>query len=146
MKYSNEILINLPMNRVIELFDNPQNMLHWQPNLVSFEHLSGTPGQPGAKAKLTYKRGKQRNEMIETVTVRDLPKEFSGTYELKGTICNVKNSFEAIDANTTKYSSDTEFILNGFVMKAIGFLMPGAFKKQTQQYMVYFKTFAEKQG
>ena len=36
MKYQNEIEINLPLNRVIELFDNPDNLKRWQPGLESF--------------------------------------------------------------------------------------------------------------
>jgi hypothetical protein len=31
-------------------------------------------------------------------------------------------------------------------MKIIGVLMPGAFRKQSQQYMQYFKEFAEQVG
>lgn len=81
MKYTNEVIINAPVNRVIELFDNADNMKEWQPGLVSFEHLSGTPGQVGAKSKLKYKMGNREIEMIETITVKNLPEEFSGTVE-----------------------------------------------------------------
>ncbi len=49
MKYTCELIVNLPRQRMIELFDNPDNMHKWQPGLVSFEHLSGESGQPGAK-------------------------------------------------------------------------------------------------
>ncbi|HNO23164.1 MAG TPA: SRPBCC family protein [Leptospiraceae bacterium] len=78
MKYSVEIEINLPIARVIELFDNPDNLQKWQPGLLSFEHLSGTPGQPGAKSRLTFRMGRGKMIMTETVTVRNLPDEFSG--------------------------------------------------------------------
>lgn len=54
--------------------------------LQSFEHLSGTPGQVGARSKLVYKMSKRHIEMIETITVRKLPQEFSGTYEADGGI------------------------------------------------------------
>ena len=57
MKYSNEIIINLPVSRVVELFDSIENLYKWQPELVSFEHLSGEPGMAGAKSKLLYKFG-----------------------------------------------------------------------------------------
>ena len=52
MKYQNEIEIDLPVNKVVELFDNPENLKRWMPGLQSFEHISGTPGQPGAKSRL----------------------------------------------------------------------------------------------
>ena len=36
MKYSNEVEINLPVQKVIELFDNPANMSKWQPRFRQF--------------------------------------------------------------------------------------------------------------
>jgi carbon monoxide dehydrogenase subunit G len=144
MKYSNEIIINLPVGRVVELFDDPENLKKWQPGLVSFEPVSGVPGKPGAKSKLIYKMGKREIEMIETVTVRNLPQEFSGTYQAKGVYNEVRNYFVPTDINHTRYITDCEFRFSGF-MKIMAFLMPGAFKKQTRKMMEQFKLFAEKQ-
>jgi len=145
MKYTVETEINLPIARVVELFDDPENLKHWQPGLISFEPISGTPGQPGAKSKLKYKMGKRDIEMIETITVRNLPDEFSGTYEAKGVFNIVKNYFRPVSENKTKYINESEFQFNGF-MKLIGFLMPGAFRKESEKYLLQFKEFAEKQG
>jgi hypothetical protein len=145
MKYSNEVEINLPIQRVIELFDNPDNLAKWQPGFISMEHLSGTPGQPGAKSKLKYKMGKREIEMIETITLRNLPEAFHGTYEAKGVYNIQQNYFTSIETNKTKWVSESEFKFSGF-MKLIGWLMPGAFKKQSQQYLDRFKVFAEKEG
>ena len=145
MKYSNEIEINLPVQKVIELFDNPANMSKWQPGFVSFEPISGTPGQPGAKSKLKYLMGKREVEMIETITVRNLPREFSGTYEAKGVFNDMKNYFTQTGNNKTKWVHECEFKFSG-MMKLVGWLMPGAFKKQSQKYLDMFKEFAEKEG
>lgn len=145
MKYTVETEINLPITRVVELFDDPENLKHWQPGLISFEPISGTPGQTGAKSKLKYKMGKREIEMIETITVRNLPQEFSGTYEAKGVFNIVKNYFRPVSDNKTKYINETEFQFSGF-MKLIGFLMPGAFRKESEKYLRQFKEFAEKQG
>lgn len=142
MKYTTEIEINKPIETVINLFDNPDNMDKWMEGLQSFEHLSGEPGQPGAKSRLKFKMGSREIEMIETITVRDLPREFSGTYEAKGVLNIVKNKFEKISDSKTKYISEQEFEFSGF-MKLIAFLMPGAFKKQSMKYLKDFKRFAE---
>lgn len=144
MKYSNEVLINLPVKRVVELFDNPVNMKKWMPGLVSFEHLEGKPGYPGAKSKLIYKMGNRNIEMIETIEVRNLPKEFTGTYEANGVWNRVRNTF-IDEGNKTKYVSESEFKLKGF-MKLMGWFMPGAFKKQSQNFLELFKKFAESEG
>jgi hypothetical protein len=44
-EYTVEIEIALPRHRVIELFDNPNNLVRWQTGLQSVEHISGEPGQ-----------------------------------------------------------------------------------------------------
>ncbi|MGB3226884.1 MAG: hypothetical protein WBB02_02835 [Saprospiraceae bacterium] len=112
--------------------------------LQSFEIISGNPGQVGAKARLIFLMGKRKMEMIETITVRNLPTEFSGTYEANGVFNIVKNSFKEMGPNRTKYISEQEFQFKGFI-KVIGFIMPGAFKKQSMKYLEAFKNFAESQ-
>jgi carbon monoxide dehydrogenase subunit G len=144
MKYTTEIEIDKPIDRVIELFDNPDNMAKWMEGLQSFEQLSGTPGQTGAKSRLKFKMGKREIEMIETITVRNLPEEFTGTYEAKGVFNIVKNKFIKVSDTKTKYITEQEFQFKGF-MKIIAFLMPGAFKKQSKKYLTDFKKFAESQ-
>ena len=144
MKYTNEIEIKKPIEKVIELFDNADNLKKWMEGLQSYEHISGTAGQPGAKSKLFFKMGKREIEMIETITVKNLPDEFTGTYEAKGVFNIVKNKFEKLSDTKTKYITENEFQFSGF-MKIIGFLMPGAFKKQSFKYLKLFKEFAESQ-
>lgn len=144
MKYTSEIEINQPIDKVIELFDNPENMSKWMEGLQSFEHLSGNQGEVGAKSRLKFKMGKREIEMIETITVRNLPQEFSGTYEAKGVYNIVKNSFIKLSDSKTKYITENEFQFSGF-MKIIAFLMPSAFKKQCYRYLLDFRNFAESQ-
>jgi hypothetical protein len=145
MKYTVEIEINAPVSKVIELFDAPDNLYKWMEGLQSFEHLSGTPGQPGAKSRLQYKMGKREIEMIETVIVRNLPEEFSGSYEAKGVYNIVKNKFIFVSPQKTLYVTEQEFHFDGF-MKVFAFLMPVVFKKQSMKYLKAFKTFVEGQA
>ncbi len=49
---------------MIELFEDPDNLVKWQKELLSFEHLGGAPGQLGAKARLVFKFGNGKMEMI----------------------------------------------------------------------------------
>jgi hypothetical protein len=109
MKYKNELEIHLPLDRVIELFDNPENLKKWMPGLVSFETISGTQGQPEAKSLLKYEMGKRKIEMVETILTRNLLENFSGTYETKGIYNVVRNSFRSIDKNTTLLINENEF-------------------------------------
>lgn len=145
MKYTCEIVIDRPLDEVIALFDNPDNLKEWQPGLIDIEHLSGDPGHPGAKARLKYNMGNRNVEMTETILTRNLPEEFSSTYEAKNVYNIVKNTFEKVDENRTKWTAFQEFKLYGF-MKLFGWLMPGSFKKQSMKYMEYFKEFVESKG
>ena len=144
MKYQNEIIIGLSRDELIKKFDNPENMKHWQRGLIYSEPISGVQGELGAKTELRYKMGKRDITMIETILKRNVPEEFHGTYETKGVYNKQENYFEIIDDNTTKWVSKSEFKFSGFVMKMMGLLMPGAFKKQSYKYMQDFKNFAEK--
>src|SRR5690554_2988833 len=115
MKFTIETVINKPIDKVIKLFDNADNMSKWMEGLQSFEHISGTAGQPGAKSKLKFKMGKREIEMIETITVRNLPDEFSGIYEAQGVNNIVKNKFVKISDSKTKYITENEFQFKGFM-------------------------------
>lgn len=143
MKYSLEIEVNQPLEKVIALLDNPENMKHWQPGLISYELLSKEPRKEGAQMKLQYLLGKTQVEMLETITAYDLPKGISATYETNGVINIQKNLFNPSGQGKTKWTSENEFIFTTFMMKLMGTFMPGMFKKQSRIYLEAFKKFAE---
>ncbi len=142
MKYKVDIEIDLPRDEVIKLFDSSDNCFKWQEGLQSFDPISGEPGQPGATARLVFQMGKRTIEMIETITSRNLPDEFSGTYDAEGVHNVVSNRFIELGPNKTKWESENEFHFSGF-MRLIGFFMKSAFPKQSLKYMQDFKAFAE---
>jgi len=143
MKFTCEVEIDLGIERVVELFQDPENIKYWQPGLLKREPISGENGLPGSKARMTIRVGSRDIEMIETITVRNPPHEFSGTYDAKGVFNVVSNYFSPITPHKTKYVSQQEFRFSGF-MKAIGVMMPDLFRKTSLQLMSQFKEFAEK--
>ena len=142
MKYTTEVTINLPRQRVIELFDDPDNMAKWQPGLLSFEPISGEPGQPGAKSRLRYDMNGRKMEMIETITSRNLPDEFAGIYDAKGVHNIIVNRFYEDGPDRTRWVTENEFQFSG-IMMLFGLFMPGSFRKQSLETMNDFKAFAE---
>lgn len=144
LEYDTSIVIDLPRDKVIELFDNADNLPKWQKGLQSFEHLSGQPGQVGAKSKLVFLMGSRRMEMVETITRRDLPDAFDGTYDVEGVHNIVENRFSELGPDRTLWESHNVFEMKGLMMKVMGFLMPGMFKKQSQLFAEDFKAFAER--
>ena len=144
MKYTTEIIIHKSLAEVIHKMNSTENMLHWQEGLVSTEHLSGTPGEFGAKMKLNYDFGNRKMALIETITKSNFPNEFHATYNTKGIHNIQQNFFESITEEETKWISKNEFQPTTFAMHAMLFFMPRAFKKQTKKFMNNFKYFVEK--
>ena len=142
MKYTTEILIALPREEFIKKLDNPDNMKHWMRGLVSYELISGTPGEEGAQMTMKFKMGKRDMEMVETIITRNMPEEFHATYEAKG-VHNIQKNYFKEENGQTRWISESEFQFEAFGMKLMAFLMPGAFKKQSKQYANDFKNFAE---
>jgi hypothetical protein len=143
MKYAVEITIDLPRDEVVKKMDNIDHLKHWQRGLISAEHISGTPGQIGAKMQLNYKFGKREINVIETITKYDFPRAFHANYTTKGIHNIQQNFFEETPDGKTKWVSKCEFIPTGFMMKMMTTLMPGTFKKQSKRYMIDFKNFVE---
>jgi hypothetical protein len=142
MKYTTEITINLPIDRVIKLFDNFENLYKWQPTLKSQTHLEGEPGQTGAKTLLVYVERGRSMEMIEEIISRNFPDDSSAIYTARGVVNIHKNKFEEISPEKTRYTTITEFKFSG-IMTILSLFMRRAFPKQTLMRMHMFRKFAE---
>ncbi|MCT8340956.1 SRPBCC family protein [Flavobacteriaceae bacterium TK19130] len=144
MKYTVEITINAPREEVIKKLNKAENLKHWQRGLINFEPLNNKDmGSEGAKMELHYKMGKREMVLTETILSNNLPSELHATYDTKGVHNIQKNYFKQMGESTTKWVSESEFQFRSFGMKMMGFLLPGAFKKQSRQYMQDFKAFVE---
>ena len=142
--YTVSVDIELPREKVIELFDDSDNMFHWQTGLQEFRHISGTAGQPGAVSLLTYKSGRNVIELTETITTRNLPEEFSGSYSWSSGSNTLVNRFVEVGPNQTRWESTCAYTMKSLPMKVMGFLLAGSFKKQNLKFMENFKAFAER--
>ncbi|MBT8234299.1 MAG: SRPBCC family protein [Saprospiraceae bacterium] len=144
MKFTNEVIINAPKNVVVKLFQDEKYYEKWQEGFIGMTHLSGTPGENGAKTEMKYKMGKGEMIIIETIIENNLPHNFYGNYWHKSTENTMEVFFHEIDPTTTRYESHVEYIrFTGFMLKVIKTIMPGMFKKQVQKWMVNFKNFVE---
>ena len=142
MKYSTQVSIHLSRDKVIELFDSTENLYKWQPGLLRFEHLSGEPGKAGAKSRMVYEARKGELEMVETISQRNLPDEFHGTYEARGVFNQVFNYFTEEKAGTTVWRTENVFRFKG-MMALMAPFMKKAFTHNTLLTMERFKVFAE---
>ena len=144
MKFTCKVDIDAPIQKVVELFNNPDNLRKWQDGFISFEHISGNKGEAGSKSRLLYKAGKNGMELIETILVNNLPQEMKGLYEHKHMVNTMSNLFTELENNKTRYVAEIEYTkFIGFIPRMMSLLMPGLFKKQTQKFLNRFKRFVE---
>ena len=142
MKYNTEIIVNKPIEEVMRLFKNPDNLKSWQRGLKSTKLLKGESGKEGAKRKLKINLEGRNITMIETITKCDLPKHWHAKYTSKGLVSYQYNYFESRGENKTYWKTTSEFKFSGF-MRIVGKVLPGLFKKRSETVMKDFKLFAE---
>ncbi len=143
MKYTCEIWIDLPRDQVVTLFDNVDNLYHWQEGLKSFDIISGTMGVDGLKSKLVYDMKGKEVVLVETVELFDFPGKMIAIYEAKNVWNRCVNIYEAHDGRTL-WQMETEFIGSG-LMRLMMLFGKKLFMKQTLDDMKRFKAFAEKE-
>ena len=143
MKYVLEINVAIPLDEFAKKMDNADNLKHWQKGFQSYEHISGIPGKIGAKTKFNYMFKNRKMDLIETIIESNFPHSFQATYDTKG-MHNIQNNiFKEIDKGQTKWISECEFLPTNFIMRFTTLFMKNSFKKQSLNYMKYFKNFAE---
>lgn len=142
MKHKAEVIIDAPRDHVWATFDNPDNMARWQPMLESFVHKSGTPGQVGAVAELTYRENGRKIVMTETINERREPDFLAGIYESDFGTTTIVNQFEQLDEKKTKWTMWCNFRFRGF-MKMMALFMGGSIRKRTNDDLQRFKELAE---
>jgi len=145
MKFKLELPINKSRVEVWKAFDNAENIKKWQSTLVSFEPVSGTPGQPGAVSKLTHKEGNRDLILIEKITRRDEPNGFDGVYESEFADNAIRNTFIEQGKDRTLWVMETEFVFKTFLMKILGPLMKKNFVKRTEEDLKRFKEMTKSQ-
>ena len=143
MKFTLELPIRKSRAEVWKAFDNVENMKKWQPTLIKFENMSGTPGQPGAVSRLTYAEGKREFFLTEKITDRAEPERFDGMYDNEFADNIIKNTFIATSENETLWKMETEFKFKTLIMKIIGPLMKNNFVKRNEKDMERFKKLVE---
>lgn len=140
MKFISSIIINKPLDQVVEAFLDPESLKKSQKGFIKKEIIKGQPNEVGTVSKLIY----EKFEMIETITANDLPNSFSGFYEHKLMTNTMRSTFEAISSNQTKFSTEIEYKqFKGLLIKIIAKLYPGMFIKQVKEWLQQFKSYVE---
>lgn len=142
MKYTSEIIINRPIEKILPLFDNPDNMFKWMEGLKKITPLTKQQGHVGSRMEMYFELGKRKLHIIETILEKNLPQSMCCKYTSFGMENLVHIHFEPIHDNQTKYWTENTFKFKGifFLMK---YFFSNMFKKQSYKYLTDFKSFAE---
>ncbi len=146
MRFTFSAEINQPINRVVELFRNKENLKEWQKELISYEHISGSPNGVNCVTKYLHKS----ITIIETLLSYNLPHEIKGYYEHlagKKTVMthNTVYRFTKISDNKTLFELKMEdAVFVGWLPKLMSKLMGRMFEKYHQDEVDQFKVFAER--
>ena len=153
MKYTVSIEIALPREQVAQLLADPTRLPKWLRGLVLHEPLSGIHGQVGTQSRVVMQMGQQTFECTETITrrepadLRSIPKASVVHFEREivgeGMWSAARERLTEAGPTMTLWVSENEYRFSGLMMRLVGFLMPGAFRKQSLQHMQDFKAFAE---
>lgn len=153
MKYTVSTEIALPQEQVAQLLADPAHLPKWLRGLVLHEPLSGVHGQVGTRSRVVMQMGEQKFEGIETITRREptdmhgIPTgsvvHFEREIEGAGMWSVTRDRLTEAGPDATRWESENEYRFSGVMMRLVGLLMPGAFRKQSLQHMQDFKAFAE---
>ncbi|MDX1377948.1 MAG: SRPBCC family protein [Anaerolineales bacterium] len=143
MKYILELTIEKSRIEVWQAFDSTENLSKWQPSLIKFEHISGTPGQPGAVSELTYNENDREFTLTEEISLRDEPNRFDGVYKNEFSDSFIRNTFIEKGENETLWVVETDFKFKTLPMKIMGPLMKRNFVRRTYRDMERFVEFVE---
>ncbi len=136
------LTINETVERIWELFMNPDNLKHWLTGFGSVEHIKGRVGEIGSVSKLKFmERGKEM-EIMETVL--DSKPNQRYTFSMKHTTFETETDVHFISfGNFTEMIQTVQFSPKGFFMKLLGPLIKGSMKNRMAKELMAFKKFVE---
>ncbi|MGB5982892.1 MAG: SRPBCC family protein [Nonlabens sp.] len=143
------VTVELPIDVVMELFQEQQYFKKWQKGLVSSTNITPSIGQEGSRRAMKIRLAGTSISMEEEITKVDLPHAWEAVYRSKGVVNYQYNRFRESEitknnktTKVTEWQSRSVFKFTSF-MRLIGRTKPDLFKGQTIQFMNDFKTFAE---
>jgi len=137
------VIIKKPIKEVWTFFKDPGNLKLWLGGFQRVEHISGTPGTVGAKAK-HYFLEKGKELVLDEEIIEEIPeKKFVGTLDSSMMVNTITNYFNDLGNGQTEYSLSSDVQFKGFLWKQMGPLMKGEFKKRQEKDLKTLKEVLE---
>ena len=147
LKYEERIEINKPIDVVVDLFADINNMKKYMSETKDIILIEGNDGEEGAKYQIIVEYEGQTMEMTGTLIEKKLPEQISYSYESNGVLNIMTQKHQEITDSTTLVINQQEFQFKGLV-KIISFFQPEgfspeAFEERSRLYLQSFKKFVE---
>ncbi|MDX3662677.1 SRPBCC family protein [Streptomyces sp. ID05-26A] len=137
MRFTKEIVLDQPIERVRVLTSDPAHLHRWQPDLVSITQHGQTPGAAGSTATLTYRRFK----LEETVLTANAYERIS-RYETRGMVHTIANRYSVLDDRRTLLVCENEFQLSG-LLRLGRRVLEKSLREQVERNVGNFKAFID---
>lgn len=137
------VTVHAPVEKVWDIFMNPDSLKYWLTGFVSVEHLSGIQGEAGSTSKLRFTERGQVLEVVEKV-LHVVPKRrysFSMQHKNLDTLTDVRLiSF----GQHTEMIQAVTFLPKGIFMKCMMPFLKGGMKKRMAGDLQNLKAVIEK--
>ena len=147
LQYEERIEIEKPIDVVVDLFGDINNMKKYMPETKDIILLEGTDGEEGAKYLIVVEYEGETMEMTSTLLEKKLPEKITYSYESNGVLNIMTQKHQKSSDNTTLVINEQQFEFRG-LLKIISFFepegfSPESFKQRSRLYLQSFKKFVE---
>ncbi|MFD9704791.1 SRPBCC family protein [Lentzea sp. NPDC059081] len=137
MRFTKEVVLDKPIDRVRVLTSDPGHLHHWQPDLVSITQHGDTPGAAGSTATLEY-----RKFTLEETVLSATADERISRYATTGMVHTITNRYSVVDDQHTLLVCDNEFELSG-LLKLGRKVVERTLREQVERNVDSFKAFID---
>lgn len=136
MKAEHRVVIDRPIEEVWAVFDDPDAMVEWQDNLISFEEVSESVSLQ------TVRNAGINQELTVTLLEYEAPVLAKSRYEGAQAPFEVTNTFTAIDDGSTEWLAVMDLKLN-LLTKALGPVLKPVMNELVKRNGRDFKNYVE---
>lgn len=137
MKYKTQLIIDSPLHVVTELFAEGDNEELWHSSMVSRQKNEFDAN----KSICLYEVNGRHVEVLVHFMNNNLPDTIDVEVYLLGMQLKISHKFVELDNGQTKWEINTEYTVDGLMLKLTMLLAPKMFISRVQLYMAEFKTF-----
>ncbi|WP_298778433.1 SRPBCC family protein [uncultured Polaribacter sp.] len=141
--YTTEITINKPVNEVFEIFNTPNNVKNWIPEIKSIKTLNENLGKTGSLYQIVVMSQEEEITMTEKVMAYVPNEKVTLFFDAENMLKTDDYVFTEKDGKTT-ITLNSSCKSDSYIMACMFPYFKGTFIEQDQLYLNNFKDFVEK--